>query len=343
MAAIGMAAPLLLERHLDQEHHVEPGLAPRLGGLRAGRPGPAGAALLDEVAEALAGEGRPLAILVEEEPLAPGPTASREGVPVVVDDRGAGSLPGRQDREHRRIALRRLVVEEDRVEGRQALLGDGKETSLGADQDMGIAGRQQRGALALPGLAVMEVAAQVAEQILEAHLGERPALLVADQQEELLRAEVRRLVGEVRVADHRHAGEAGLLGARIELVDLDGHVRDVGTHRGAVETPGVLPGDVEDLEAVFPGEPPGLGIPHHRHRGVDDPTVGVEARGLLLAGLGSGGQPGDDQHGGERSRCLHGPPRSSWGRSRAILGGCPSGPTMPSTARDGGGFREPSV
>ena len=94
----------------------------------------------------LSGEAGSFAVLVEEQPLAPG-ISGGETIPQVVDHRGAGAFPGGDDGQHGRVALVGLVVEDHRVELSLTLLGDGEKCGLGADQHMRVARRQD-----LPGL-----------------------------------------------------------------------------------------------------------------------------------------------------------------------------------------------
>ncbi len=134
---------LLAQRHLDDEHHVQPAFTRRLGRVERDRAGG------DEVAQPLAGEGGPLAVLVEEQALAPGP-AGGEGVARVVDHGGAGALAGGDDRQHGRVALVGLVVEDHRVELGDALLRDRQEGRLGADEDVRVAADEERARRARP-------------------------------------------------------------------------------------------------------------------------------------------------------------------------------------------------
>ena len=48
------------------------------------------------------------------------------------------------------------------------------------------------------------------------------------------------------------------------MLHLDGDVGDVRSDGGIVIASGVLPGDVDDVESVQPGQVLGVFVPHHR-------------------------------------------------------------------------------
>ena len=95
----------------------------------------------------------------------------------VVDDRHARALARHQQRQHRRVLARRLVVEDHRPERRLPVARDGQERRLRADQRVPIALRQQRAALDLALVRQRHVARRVGEQLAQADVAERAARL----------------------------------------------------------------------------------------------------------------------------------------------------------------------
>src|SRR5262249_20863589 len=85
--------------------------------------------------------------------------------------------------------------------------------------------------------------------------------------------------------------------------NLDSHVADVGPSRGVEIARGVLPGDVEHIEAVLRGESPNLGVSDHAGRLIDDDLVRLVGVHVLLrsgarcAGKGPGRQNNRDHKG----------------------------------------------
>ena len=96
-----------------------------------------------KIAQPFSGETGSFPVLVEEQALSPRPS-SRKTVPNVNDNGGAGALPGRDDRQHCRIAFRGLIVKDDRVEFGNALLRHRQESRLRADKDVCIPSGQER-------------------------------------------------------------------------------------------------------------------------------------------------------------------------------------------------------
>ena len=72
-------------------------------------------------------------------------------------------------------------------------------------------------------------------------------VLVADPHPELVRGDVGGLVGEVGVADDRHAAH------RPAVLHLDRHVAEVGAYGRVLVAAGVFPGDVDDAGPVDRG------------------------------------------------------------------------------------------
>ena len=75
------------------------------------------------------------------------------------------------------------------------------------------------------------------------------------------------------------------------MLDLDGHIGDVGSDRRIVIAPGVLPGDIEDVEPIFFSQPDGIFVPNHGSRVFDGLDV-IRIRGLPGLDARRCGNPG---------------------------------------------------
>jgi hypothetical protein len=92
--------------------------------------------------------------------------------------------------------------------------------------------------------------------------------LVADTQQHVVDRNVAGLVAEVGVPNHRHARDRALA-AR----DLNRHVADVRSDARALEAAGVLPRQIQNLEAVLLRESPRLVRMNHLRGARDDRAV----------------------------------------------------------------------